>query len=72
MLASLRVYLMLSNREYIDLIAKSTYFSQGCRDATDAGGVRWKKPWMWTDESWALYLMGARETKRIFGEPEVP
>lgn len=61
---------MLTSREYLNLVQKSTAVAQGCLDATDPGGVRPTKPWMWTDENWGMYILGARETKRIFGEPK--
>lgn len=60
---------MLTSREYLNLIAGSTFFHQGCVAATDPGGVRVEKPWMWSEEAWGMYILGVRETKRIFGEP---
>lgn len=62
---------MLTAREYINLVNGSPTFRQGCLDASDPGGVKPSKPWMWTDENWGMYILGARETKRIFGEPKL-
>ena len=61
---------MLSPKEYITLCSKDNFFRMGCLAATNPSEMKEKKPLMWSEGEWALYVLGARETKLIFGDPK--